>query len=513
MIEKLANFAASLPSAFTAFAISPSKAAGSTSRIAQIPDTDKLNMSGEAVSPNTGGAQVVTARSIKLAVRIARERLTMGLALLRIAAKAFTRPLSPATRKVITRNLSGIVLRYGDPGARANYRKEHGHNPPLFLAISPGKACNLRCAGCYADAGSAPEKLEWDTFNRILTEAKNSWGVRFFVISGGEPLAYRSEGKGVLDAAALHPDCLFLMFTNGTLINEYVARRIAALGNLTPAISVEGWRKQTDARRGAGVFDKVLAAMERLRREKALFGISVTATCKNAEDLLSDEFIDFFFEEQGALYQWIFHYLPIGRSAEVDLMPTPEQRLWMWRRTWELITGRHLFLADFWNHGTTSWGCLSAGMRDGNGYLHIDWNGAVSPCVFMPYSPVNVRDVFAQGKALDEVLSQPFFNSLRSWQRSYARNGGNWMTPCPVRDHYGDLVRIVATHQPQLIRHGGLDTAEDPDYALRMIAYGKACHELTQPIWAGNYLKIGSKQKEVSFSAADDSELGQTKVA
>jgi len=57
------------------------------------------------------------------------------------------------------------------------------------------------------------EKLSWDVFDRIITEAKTLWGVRFFVISGGEPMAYRSEGKDLLDMAEKHNDCLFMMYT------------------------------------------------------------------------------------------------------------------------------------------------------------------------------------------------------------------------------------------------------------------------------------------------------------
>jgi MoaA/NifB/PqqE/SkfB family radical SAM enzyme len=179
--------------------------------------------------------------------------------------------------------------------------------------------------------------LDWSTFDRIITEAKTLWGVRFLVISGGEPLAYQSEGKGLLDAAEKHPDVLFMFYTNGTLIDEKTAQRMAALGNVTPAISVEGWRDRTDERRGSGVFDQILAAMEQLRKAGVFFGISLTATRHNAEEILSEEFIDYFFEQQGAFYGWIFQYMPIGRSYTLDLMPTPEQRLWMWKRSWEIV--------------------------------------------------------------------------------------------------------------------------------------------------------------------------------
>ena len=109
--------------------------------------------------------------------------------------------------------------------------KHAGQKPPWTIVISPTKACNLRCTGCYANADEkSAEHLEWDLFDRIITEAKTLWGIRFFTISGGEPFAYRSQGKTLLDAAAKHNDCLFMVYTNGTLISEEVANRIAELG-------------------------------------------------------------------------------------------------------------------------------------------------------------------------------------------------------------------------------------------------------------------------------------------
>jgi MoaA/NifB/PqqE/SkfB family radical SAM enzyme len=227
--------------------------------------------------------------------------------------------------------------------------------------------------------------------DRIVTEAEQDWARHFFVISGGEPLAYRSEGKGILDLAEKHKDSFMMFYTNGTLIDEEVADRLANLGNISPAFSFEGWRKTTDARRGEGVFDQLLVAMKRLRDAGVLFGVSLTATKENAEEILSEDFIDFLFNQQGARYGWIFQYMPIGRSFTLELMPTPEQRLRMWRRSWEIIREKQIFIADFWNHGTAAFGCLSAGHYDGNGYLYINWKGSVNPCVFVPYTPVNIN--------------------------------------------------------------------------------------------------------------------------
>ena len=70
---------------------------------------------------------------------------------------------------------------------------------------------------------------------------------------------------------------------------------------------------------------------------------------------------------------------------------------------WDIIRQRQIFLADFWNHGILMEGCLAAGRANGGGYFYIDWNGAVSPCVFVPYSPVKVNKVFKEGGNLNDA--------------------------------------------------------------------------------------------------------------
>ena len=421
------------------------------------------------------------------------DRTLIGLALLHTMERALIdqRFSSAALRGLFKILAQDLLIEHGDGAAVARFNARYGVNPPALLLISPGKACNLRCVGCYADSGPTAEKLDWAVFDRLVTEAKTLWGARFFAISGGEPLAYRSEGKGVLDMAEKHPDCFFLMYTNGTLIDDKLAARLARLGNLTPAISLEGWRERTDARRGPGVFGQVLVAMDDLRTAGVPFGVSLTPTRDNAQEILSDEFVDFCFEEQGALYGFMFQYMPIGRSFTLDLMPTPEQRLWMWRRSWEIIRERQIFFVDFWNHGTLSEGCIAAGRSNGSGYLYVDWNGAVSPCVFMPYSPVNINDVYAQGKALNDVWADPFFADIRRWQQSYRQDKGNWLMPCPMRDHHADLRRLLAEHEPEPTDANARAALLDAGYARGLAEYDAAYEATSGPLWEKHYLRSG----------------------
>ena len=90
-----------------------------------------------------------------------------------------------------------------------------------------------------------------------------------------------------------HPDCQFLAFTNGTLIDEAFAQDMLRVKNFIPAISIEGFEAATDSRRGAGTFQKVVSAMDLLRAHKLPFGVSCCYTSANTEVIGSEEFFDF----------------------------------------------------------------------------------------------------------------------------------------------------------------------------------------------------------------------------
>jgi len=388
-----------------------------------------------------------------------------------------------------------ILMNYFGREQRKKFQEEHGLRPPSFFVISPFKGCNLRCSHCYANSATEYDKLDYEIVARIIYEAKEFWGCRFVVISGGEPFMYRSQRKGILDIAEEHNDCLFLVYTNGTLITEEVAHRMAELANITPAVSVEGFRETTEMRRGKGSFDRILNGMENLRRAGVPFGLSLTATRQNAEEIVSDEFLDFFFEKKGASYAWLFHYMPIGRDVCADLMLTPEQRIRLWQRTWEIVREKKILFADFWNHGTVSNGCIAGG-RPG-GYFYIDWHGNVAPCVFFPYTAVNIKEIYERGGNLNDVLTTPFFRAIRRWQDSYgyASKGLNsktdWLRPCPIRDHYEEARRIIDRYRPKPIDEAAASALKNREYYKMMVDFDQALEKTTRKIWEREYLRKG----------------------
>jgi len=416
------------------------------------------------------------------------EKYWAGRAMLKSVDTGFSKKLISARYALgLIYNILWNVLLFGAE-KRKRFLEKEGRKPPLFMTISPFAGCNLKCKGCYAGSEAAlTEKLLFHILNRIISEGKELFGMNFFVISGGEPMFYRDRGKDLLDLVEMHSDCFFLSFTNGTLINREIAERMAKLGNITPAISIEGYQRETDERRGKGVHEKILRAMALLREFGVPYGVSVTANRNNIELVSSPEFFGYCFEQLNALYCWIFQYMPIGRGFDINLMPTPEQQIDANYRTWGEVREKKRFIIDFWGSGCAADGCVCAA-REG-GYFYIDWNGNVMPCVFIPYSTHNINEVYNNGGNLrTATIDSEFFKEIRHWQDEYGfRNPSlpskqcylRWkFVPCPHRHCYGELLRIVQKFGAKPINEEARRALEDKDYTRGLTKYGERVKEL-----------------------------------
>lgn len=121
----------------------------------------------------------------------------------------------------------------------------------------------------------------------VITQGKEL-GIYFYMLTGGEPLVRK---KDVIALCKKHNDCIFLAYTNGTLVDEELCRQMQEAGNLFLALSLEGKPEVNDLRRGEGVYGKVMHAMELLKENGLVFGTSICYTSQNIESVTSDEFI------------------------------------------------------------------------------------------------------------------------------------------------------------------------------------------------------------------------------
>ena len=298
-------------------------------------------------------------------------------------------------------------------------------NVPWAILLDPTSACNLHCTGCWAAEYGHKLSLSLDTIDNIIQQGKEL-GTYMYIYTGGEPMVRK---KDLITLCERHPDCEFLSFTNGTLIDEEFCKEMIRVKNFVPAISLEGFEGANDGRRGKGVFTKVQNAMKLLKKHNLPFGISTCYTSANYQDITSEAFFDMLIDA-GAMFVWFFHYMPVGNDAVPALLPTPEQRKLIYERIRRFRETKPIFSMDFQNDAEYVGGCIAGGRN----YCHINPKGDVEPCVFIHYSGANIRE-----KSLLECLKQPLFMAYRDNQPF----NDNMLRPCPMLENPEILQRMV----------------------------------------------------------------------
>jgi heme d1 biosynthesis protein len=174
------------------------------------------------------------------------------------------------------------------------YMQEVLHPTPLQPKVSPPgpvviwnliRRCNLACQHCYSISADIdfPGELSTEEICATMDDLR-AFGVPVLILSGGEPL--------------LHPDIFAIsqraksmgfyvgLSTNGTLIDEALLPRVAAIGYDYVGISLDGLQATHDRfRRKAGAYAASLRAVRLLRDAGIKVGLRFTLTQDNAHDL------------------------------------------------------------------------------------------------------------------------------------------------------------------------------------------------------------------------------------
>ena len=324
--------------------------------------------------------------------------------------------IDPEVRKVFFKNFIVNTSLIGSE-RQDKAKAEYNCNIPWAILMDPTSACNLHCAGCWAAEDGYKLNMSYETMDDIIRQGTRL-GTFMYIFSGGEPLARKDD---VIRLCEAHPECMFLAFTNGTLIDEKCADDMLRVKNFVPAISIEGFEEATDSRRGNGAYRSVMRAMDILRENKLIFGASCCYTSKNIDSLSSEEYFDHLIEK-GAKFAWFFHYLPVGNEAIPELLPNPQQREIMYHKLREYRNTKPIFTIDFQNDGEYVQGCIAGGRR----YLHINANGDIEPCAFIHYSDSSIYK-----KTLLEALQSPLF---MAYKEGHPFND-NHLRPCPMLEN------------------------------------------------------------------------------
>jgi Fe-coproporphyrin III synthase len=206
------------------------------------------------------------------------------------------------------------------------------------------RRCNLTCKHCYAlsaDHDYAGELSTTEVYG-VMDDLK-AFRVPVLILSGGEPLMR----PDIFQIAAHAKQMGFYtgLSTNGTLIDEAVADRVASIGFDYVGISLDGLRETHDKfRRLEGAFDRSLAAVRHLRQRGVKVGLRYTMTALNGHDLPA--LLDLMREEQ--VDKFYFSHLNyagrgnIHRAKDARFTATREAMDLLFQRAWEAACeGRH----------------------------------------------------------------------------------------------------------------------------------------------------------------------------
>ena len=303
---------------------------------------------------------------------------------------------------------SAFMLKFAAATAAASKKRKAaekaGEHIPSFLIASITSKCNLHCAGCYSRCNHATvdaepvSQLTGEEWLKIFGEA-DDLGISFILLAGGEPMLRRD----IIEAAGKRQNILFPIFTNGTFMDERYFELFDRCRNLVPIMSIEGERTVTDARRGEGIYDRLICNMNELQRRGLIFGASVTVTTQNIREITSDEFIKTL-SDRGCKAIIFVEFVPVTDDSR-ELAPGETEREYLGSEISRLRREHpEMVYVSFPGDEKSSGGCVAAG----RGFFHINSHGGAEPCPFSPYSYINVRD-----SSLRDALHSPLFTALR----------------------------------------------------------------------------------------------------
>ncbi len=298
--------------------------------------------------------------------------------------------------------------------------------PPFFF-VSLTDACNLRCHGCWITSQGQPRQLTLDDVNRFISQAKVH-GNRFFVLLGGEPFLY----KDLWAILRQNRDCYFQIITNALLLDEAAVRAVKELGNATILVSLDGFERTNDARRGPGTFQAINEAFQRLRHGKILFGVATTITSENCEEVLTPEYVNWI-DQQGAIYLWYYIYRPVGPDPTPQLALSRSDILKVRRQLLALRKISPILIVDTYWDANGKAVCPAA---LGLGY-HIGPAGDVELCPPLSFAKETIRD--HDGDIFRTINTSDFLRGFQKFALSRTRG-------CPILECPHELEAFLREH-------------------------------------------------------------------
>ncbi len=210
-------------------------------------------------------------------------------------------------------NISKLYCGLAGESDHLRYNKRNDFGP--IAVFNSTKKCNLKCQHCYSSSDKSLSDVELNTNQAIdLLEQLKEANCPVVLFSGGEPLL-RGDLFELLDYAK-KIGLRTVISTNGTLIDERTAEKLAGVDIGYVGVSLDGPKQLHDKFRGVdGCFDRTIAGFKNCRKYNIKAGLRFTIIKANKD--YAGEMFDIA-SDNGIRRICFYHLIGTGRAAQIS---------------------------------------------------------------------------------------------------------------------------------------------------------------------------------------------------
>ena len=332
--------------------------------------------------------------------------------------------------------LGGNDTQSGDGRRSGNGRQQTAADASVHSmspVVSPGKTV-ADSATVRRPSSAALHELSGESMEQVIRIAQKE-SVYFYTMLGGEPFLAPDT---LWNTIKNHPEAYFQIITNGLFFDEATVRQIKQFGNISPLVSIDGFEKENDARRGQGTFAKATLGCKELQRQKILYGVATTVTSENFESVLTEEYVNHFIK-LGAMYLWFYVYRPVSADPVTEWSVGPDRIRELRRRLLRLRRKMPIILIDtYWDEKGFAVCPASRGMA-----FVIGPAGSIEPC-----PPLNVTREWIsdnEGNFYETMNNSEFLLRFREFVGD--KYDGERSQGCVIIDHPQELAEFFRSER------------------------------------------------------------------